>query len=397
MEEKVMQNCDEIPPKINQPSGFLEKDFLPKEMGWDEWFCQAAQFKNILYHSPNGFAIVSLEGRFISSNPALSQILGYSENELVGMSFESITYSDDLEEDIRSRDQFLKGPASTFKRKKRYIHKDGHHLWVQIDVTLIRNKIGNPNYFAIQFQDITKHHELEKQLIHSQRMESIGSLAGGVAHDFNNILTVVLGYTTLLQKNAEHPEKILQYSEIIKKTAERGSSLIKQLLTLARKVESDLKPSIVNDLLSEAVHIAASTFPKSIRVISDLPQDPILVQADHNQIHQVFLNLFLNAKDAMPSGGLLSIRLRMEEGDFISPEQSQKTAVIEILDSGTGIDRKTIRKIFDPFFTTKEPGKGTGLGLSIVYGILENHKGKIKVESELGSGTKFSVYLPVLD
>ncbi|WP_367898889.1 nitrogen regulation protein NR(II) [Leptospira sp. WS58.C1] len=392
-----MQHCDEIPPKINQPSDFLEKDFLPKEIGLDEWFCQAAQFKNILYHSPNGFAIVSLDGKFISSNPALSQILGYSENELIGISLDSITHADETEEDISSIDQFSNGPTPSFKRKKRYIHKDGHLLWVQIDVTLIRNQTGNPNYFAIQFQDITKHHELEKQLIHSQRMESIGSLAGGVAHDFNNILTVVLGYTTLLEKNSEHPEKILQYSEIIKKTAERGSSLIKQLLTLARKVESDLKPSIANDLLLEAIHIASSTFPKSIRVISDLPQDPILVQADHNQIHQVFLNLFLNAKDAMPNGGLLSIRLRMEEGKFISPEKTQKTAVIEILDSGTGIDRKTIRKIFDPFFTTKEPGKGTGLGLSIAYGILENHKGKIKVESELGSGTKFSVFLPVLE
>lgn len=397
MKEKEIQNCDETPPKINHPSGFLEKDFLPKDMSGDEWLCQAAQFKNILYHSPNGFAIVSLEGKFISSNPALSQILGYSEDELVGMSFDSITYSDDLEEDIRSRNQFLKGPVSTFKRKKRYIHKDGHNLWIQIDVTLIRNKKGDPNYFAVQFQDISKHHELEKQLIHSQRMESIGSLAGGVAHDFNNILTVVLGYTALLEKNAKHPEKILQYSDIIKKTSERGSALIKQLLTLARKVESDLKPSILNDLLSEAVHIASSTFPSSIRVVSDLPQYPIPVQADHNQIHQVFLNLFLNAKDAMPMGGLLSIKLRLEEREYLSAELGQKTAVIEILDSGTGIDRKTIRKIFDPFFTTKGPGKGTGLGLSIVYGILENHKGKIKVESELGSGTKFSVYFPVLE
>ncbi|TGL58405.1 hybrid sensor histidine kinase/response regulator [Leptospira sarikeiensis] len=518
-----MLNCDEIPPKLHEiKSEFLSHGFTAKEIGWEEWFCQAAQFQTILFHSPNGFAIASLDGKFISVNPALTQILGYTEKELLCIGFQDITHPDDLEEDLRSVEQFLQGKISSYKKEKRYKHKDGQYLWIEMDLTLIQNEKGFPNYFVAQLQDIserkysekalketeenfkqlagtvdeafwmkdaesgkllyvspayesiwgksreslfenpdswldsvlpedkqaaldtiprkkedgnlngkfrirhmdgaehwirlrnfpvfgpngnferilssardiTKQHELEKQLIHSQRMESIGSLAGGVAHDFNNILTVILGFTTLLEKNSGQPEKIQQYTGIIRKTAERGASLVRQLLTLARKVESFLRPLILNDILSEAANIASSTFPKSIRISLEATEEPILINADHTQIHQVFLNLFLNAKDAMPDGGTLSLKLKKEQCPFSDEEGD--VATLEIQDSGIGMDEETVRKIFDPFFTTKEPGKGTGLGLSIVYGILENHKSKIQVESELGEGTKFTIYFPIL-
>ncbi|WP_246052993.1 hybrid sensor histidine kinase/response regulator [Leptospira semungkisensis] len=516
-----MQDCKIDPSDLDHLPLFSETDANSK-INWNDWFCQVSHFKNIIQHSSDGFAIISLEGKFISANPGLGKILGYTEKEFLELNYQSLTHPSDLGSDMDSIQALLSGDGSAFRREKRYKHKSGQFIWIQLDLTLIRDEEGFPQYFAAQLQeiserkrsekalkeseekfrqlsetideafwmkdaetqkllyvspayeriwgrsidslfenpdswlnsvhpddlhlalqsipkqkedgnknekfrirlpdgterwirlrtfpvfgsdgrferilgvarDVTQHHELERQLAHSQRMESIGSLAGGVAHDFNNLLTVILGFSTLLEKNRNNPEKILQSVEVIRKTAERGTALVRQLLTLARKVESYFQPIFLNDLISEALNIARSTFPKTISIQSDISTDGIKINADYTQIHQIFLNLILNAKDAMPAGGNLSVTLRTAD-DPLSDKKC-KCAVIEVKDNGIGMDEETKRKIFDPFFTTKEPGKGTGLGLALVYGILENHKGRITVESSIGQGTKFTVYIPLL-
>ncbi|TGJ98661.1 PAS domain S-box protein [Leptospira langatensis] len=520
-EDEEMQDCKENPNSLDHLSLYSETDTTGK-VKWNDWFCQVSHFKNIIRHSSDGYAIISLEGKYISVNPGLSRILGYTEKEFQDLNYQSLTHPNDLGSDLDSVQALMAGDGSSLRREKRYKHKNGQYVWIQLDLTLIRDEEGFPQYFAAQLQeiserkrsekalkeseekfrqlsetideafwmkdaetqkllyvspayeriwgrsmdslfenpdswlnsvhpddlhlalqtipkkkedgnknekfrirlddgaerwirlrtfpvfgadgsferilgvarDVTQQHELERQLAHSQRMESIGSLAGGVAHDFNNILTVILGFSSLLERNRENPEKILQSVEVIRKTAERGTSLVRQLLTLARKVESFFRPIALNDLISEALNIAKSTFPKSISIDSDIPLGLIKINADYTQIHQIFLNLILNAKDAMPTGGNISVSLRTAE-DPLS-EKGSKMALLEVKDNGTGMDEETKRKIFDPFFTTKEPGKGTGLGLALVYSILENHKGRITVESSLGQGTKFTVYLPVL-
>lgn len=521
-EEQTSSGKDCDPPYVETPHPSTgEADSFDKTLIENE-----LRFHTAMYHSPHGFAIVSPNGRWISVNPALCKIVGYSEEELQETDFQSITHPQDLEEDYNLVQELLSGKLDSYRREKRYRHKDGHYLWIQLDVSLVR-KNGVPNYFVAQIQeiserkqaekalreseerfrqlaetideifwmrdaetnrllyvspayeriwgrsveslfqnpdswldsihsddlhlvfpnirkqneqggmnekfrivradgserwirahsfkvigsdgkvdrivgvarDVTKQHELEKQLAHSQRMESIGSLAGGVAHDFNNILTVIMGFSSILEQNKYDPQKIMQSVEVIRNTAERGASLVKQLLTLARKSESFFQLISLNEVVREALNIAKSTFPKSILIEADFQSDPIRINADYTQIHQIFINLILNAKDAMQKGGKLTIGMKeVDRASFSSedPIVSQKRfALLEISDTGIGMNEETKRRIFDPFFTTKALGKGTGLGLSLVEGIVENHKGFITVESVLGQGTKFSIYLPV--
>ncbi|TGL80296.1 hybrid sensor histidine kinase/response regulator [Leptospira yasudae] len=295
----------------------------------------------------------------------------------------------------RKRDQ------TDFNERFRILHTDGSIKWIRIQSFRVFDANGKLDRIVGVARDVTQQHELERQLAHSQRMESIGSLAGGVAHDFNNILTVIMGFASLIEQNPNDVQKLRQSVQIIQNTAERGASLVKQLLTLARKTESHFKSIIFNNLILEAVNIARSTFPKSIRIHTDLQNEPIKIRADYTQIHQIFVNLILNAKDAMPTGGDLSIRLRETDSPpgpiRTKHSKNRKYAILEVSDTGIGMDETTKQKIFDPFFTTKGLGKGTGLGLSLVYGIVENHSGEIRVDSIPGKGSTFGVYLPIED
>ncbi|AOP33789.1 hybrid sensor histidine kinase/response regulator [Leptospira tipperaryensis] len=524
-DEEVRNSTEDCAP-IKSEDSFLaesEKKFLTDH----KKAAKELNFFEAVNKSANGFAVLGLDGTWIHLNPALTKIVGYSKEELLGMNFQSITHPDDLEWNLRLISELLNGKRDSFKIEKRYKHKNGYYVWIQMEVSLISQNKGTSGYLISQIQeiterkaaetalkesearfrqlaetidevfwmkeaktnqllyvspayeriwgltlsslyenpdswlqsihpddlhlvmcaidrqkeqvdfnerfriqhsdgserwiriqsfqifdslgkldrivgvarDVTKQHELEKQLAHSQRMESIGSLAGGVAHDFNNILTVIMGFASLLDQNPNDPQKVKQSVQIIQRASERGASLIKQLLTLARKTESYFKSVSFNDLIREAVKIARATFPKSILITTYLEKNPIYIHADYTQIHQIFVNLIINAKDAMIEGGELSISLKEVSGEsIVFPEKEKRNsryALLEIEDTGIGMDEETKRKIFDPFFTTKEVGKGTGLGLALVYGIVENHKGLIQVESVFGKGTIFRVYLPI--
>ena len=240
---------------------------------------------------------------------------------------------------------------------------------------------------------------LEAQLQQAQKLESIGTLASGIAHDFNNILGIILGYSSLLERLREDPQRHSESVEAIKKATQRGADLVKQLLVFARKHEALLESLSVNALITEITKLLKETFPKTISISTFLQQDLPTLVADVSQIHQVLLNLLVNARDAIPDQGSISITTKTIEGDTIISRFPKATArqyiQIEVTDTGIGMDEATHLRIFEPFFTTKGPGKGTGLGLAVVFGIIEHHSGFIDVRSALGEGTIFNVYLPI--
>lgn len=240
---------------------------------------------------------------------------------------------------------------------------------------------------------------LEEQTRQAQKMESIGLLAGGVAHDFNNILTIILGNAQLLTMRELPADKIAHHVNAITTSANRGTQLVAKLLTFARKTETNYSPVNVSDIAAEITDLLRETFPKNITIIAHLSDSLPYINADGGHIHQVLMNICINARDAMPSGGTLTLTAAAMTGEKVRPffpkASAQNYVMIEMADTGFGMDELTQAKIFEPFFTTKEPGKGTGLGLAVVYGIVENHHGFLRVQSALAKGTVFSVFLPV--
>jgi signal transduction histidine kinase/ActR/RegA family two-component response regulator len=253
--------------------------------------------------------------------------------------------------------------------------------------------------YVVSLKDITAQKTLEEQLRQAQKLESLGTLASGIAHDFNNILGIIMGHSFLLERLKSDPVKLSQSIDAIEKATQRGAALVKQLLTFARKTEAVFESVLVNQIIEEVVKLLQETFSKTINVRSDLKRDLPIIVADSNQIYQVMINLCVNARDAMPMGGTLSIASTTVEGGALSSKFPRATAreyiLLQVSDTGMGMDEVTRQRIFEPFFTTKGVGKGTGLGLALVHGIVENHHGSINVATELGKGTTFSIYLPV--
>ncbi|MFW9257471.1 response regulator [Nostoc sp. CALU 546] len=280
--------------------------------------------------------------------------------------------------------------------------KMGKEILVASRWSLVCDEQGKPKSILTVDTDITEKKHLEAQLFRAQRLESIGTLASGIAHDLNNILTPILAGAQLLPlKFPDADERTRHLLEILEINARRGADLVKQVLSFARGVEGKRITLQLKHIIVEVGKILKETFPKSIEISTDIPQDLWMVSGDSTQLHQVLMNLCVNARDAMANGGTLSIsaenllidenyarmNLEAKEGPYI---------VITVSDTGVGIPREILDRIFEPFFTTKDVGQGTGLGLSTVLGIIKSHGGFVNVYSEPGSGTSFKVYLPAV-
>lgn len=251
---------------------------------------------------------------------------------------------------------------------------------------------------AARLRDLEEQKKLEEQLRHAQKMESIGTLAGGIAHDFNNILNIIKGYTSTLPRDDANS---LDALKVIEDSVDRGASLVKQLLTLARKSETRLAATDANKILGDLAALLQQTLPKNVDVSLQLESNLPPIMADPSQITQALLNLCVNARDAMPSGGKLSLRTTTASRTQVQQRFGQAEGVhyvrIDIVDSGTGIEPAVRGRIFEPFYTTKQVGQGTGLGLAIVYGIVRSHNGFVDLATEVGEGTTFSLYFPVAE
>jgi two-component system cell cycle sensor histidine kinase/response regulator CckA len=498
-------------------------------------------FRSALQHSPIGMAIVAPGGAFLEVNPALCRILGYTREELLARDFQAITHPDDLASDLDNAQQILEGRISEYQLEKRYIHRQGATIWVQLNVSLARNADGTPRHFISQIQDITdrkrverelrmaeserkrteaavrasearlrrvvgspilgiafagadgilteaneeclriigytreelasggvsvrgltpedyqavsakvlrelkqtgtarpwemeivrkdgkrvpvllgvssidddRSHDvafvfdlterraLERQLQHAQRMEAVGRLAAGIAHDFNNVLAAITMSSELLRDELtpEHPgaADVLE----IRKAAERAVRLVRQLLAFSRQQVLEPRVLDLNELLSNLHRMLERLAGEQVEIVARLAPGLGAIRADAGQLEQVVVNLAVNARDAMPDGGTLTIETANaypEAGEDASqgalPSGAQ--VVLSVSDTGIGMDAQTRARIFEPFFTTKEPGRGTGLGLSTAYGIIRQSGGTIDVASEPGKGTTFRVSLPRVD
>ncbi|MGD0589201.1 MAG: PAS domain S-box protein [Bacteroidota bacterium] len=249
------------------------------------------------------------------------------------------------------------------------------------------------------FQDITEQKKLQQELIQSQKLLSIGTMAGGIAHDFNNILAIILGYSSILHSIKDNPEKFSNGVTAIRQAVDRGAGLVRQILTFARKTDISFEPLSISELVKELVSMLEQTFPKIITFNTSIEKHLPYIKADQTQIHQALLNLCVNARDAMPQGGEISIAIEKITGEKLRGRFPSATnpwyISLSVSDTGMGMDEAIRNQVFDPFFTTKEKGKGTGLGLSVVYGIVQAHHGFVNVESILERGTTFFLYFPV--
>ena len=295
------------------------------------------------------------------------------ETELILLAIDDITERKQAEQELHSLNQELETRVSERTAELR-----------QANTALLR--------------DLEERKRLENQLMQAQKMESLGTLTGGIAHDFNNMLNIIQGYTFLLSKHAAKSEEIAEPVNVIQQTIKRASAVVQQLLTVARKTESKFEPVDINALLQSLTTLLRETFPQTIEVTLDGSDMLPAVMADPNQMMQALLNLCLNARDAMPDGGKLTLKteaLGRESLRDLGETTAARYVCIEVADTGIGMDENVRQRIFEPFFTTKETGHGTGLGLSVVYGIVHRHEGFIQVESHPNGGATFRLYLPV--
>jgi two-component system, cell cycle sensor histidine kinase and response regulator CckA len=355
----------------------------------------------ILNSAGEGIIGLDYDGRHTFVNPAAVRMLGYNAGELMGRTSHSIWHHTKPDGSPYSEGDCpicasLRNGAGNGTTEEMFWRKDGTSFPVVYSSNpLIED--GKTVGTVVTFRDITVQKKLEEQLRHAQKMEAVGTLAGGVAHDFNNLLMGILGYTSMLLMKAGEAHPFYEKLRIVERLAESGSELTRQLLGFARGGKYEVKPIRVNELLSETSNIFGRT-RKEIAIHKKLQSGLHTIEADAGQIEQVLMNLYVNAMQAMPSGGDLYLETQNAELDqqYCAPFGIAPGAYIKITvtDTGVGMDADTRKRIFEPFFTTKEVGKGTGLGLASVYGIVRNHGGGISVDSEQGHGSKFTIFLP---
>ncbi|MEO6753079.1 MAG: response regulator [Chthoniobacteraceae bacterium] len=350
------------------------------------------RFRLLVENSSDLVCEASLDGCFLYLSPNFHTMLGYDFTDLLGTSIFDKVHPDDLP---RIRAKFGQPELRT---QFRYRHANGSYRWFEITGRVFATADGRQRAGIIG-RDITERRVLEEELRQSQKMESIGQLAGGVAHDFNNILTVILGQASLLACETEMNREARDSISEITEAANRAATLTRQLLTFSRKQVMQPRDLDLNSVVNEMTRMLRRTLGDEITLAvmpaSELP----LVHADHGMMEQILLNLAVNARDAMPDGGRLEISTSAETIGLaelrVSSEAVCGPAVcLRVSDCGTGIAPEVLPRIFEPFFTTKDIGKGTGLGLASVHGIVRQHRGWIKISSEMGRGTDFRIYLP---
>jgi len=353
----------------------------------------ALQLSNVLDHSLDLICAFDSEGRFVRVSAACEHMLGCTPEELLGTRYLDMVMPEDHAKTLQaSADERAGVPARNFEN--RYVRKDGGVRNIQ---WAARWSEEEQTMFCVG-RDVTEHKQLEAQFLRAQRMESIGTLAGGIAHDFNNILAPIALSIELLRVDDGDPMRD-EVLSTIERSARRGADMVQQLLSFARGVERDQVTNQLRHLIRDVEQILDETFLKTIDVQTDVADDLWPVQGDPTQLHQVLMNLAVNARDAMPAGGQLTITahnvvLDGHQASLHAGAVAGPYVRVQVIDTGTGMSGEVLDRAFEPFFTTKEIGRGTGLGLSTSQGIVRSHGGVMEVTSEMGTGTTVVIYLP---
>jgi two-component system NtrC family sensor kinase len=345
--------------------------------------------------------LINNEGKIAYWNIAAEKMFGYDDSEMMGKDLDTVIppqYKDAHKKGFARFAETGVGPMIGKIYEVSAIRKDGLEFPIELSISGLLLK-GKWNSAGV-VRDITGRRNLETQLRQAQKMEAIGTLAGGVAHDFNNILTAIIGFASLLTMKMAKSDPLLHEVNQILDAADRATTLTQSLLAFSRKTPIDTKPVNLNDIINKVEKLLVRLLREDIELKSMLAAEELTVMADPGQIEQVLINLVTNARDAMPKGGQLRISTEILELDqeFIRAHgygTPGRYASLICSDNGSGMDKETAQRIFEPFFTTKETGKGTGLGLAIVYGIVQQHKGYINCYSEPGKGTTFRMYMPL--
>jgi PAS domain S-box-containing protein len=358
------------------------------------------KYRNLFENAAYGIFLAKPDGELLDVNPALVAMLGYSsKEELLTRNLER-----DIYEDPEARRSILRAHASDARVvgvETNWRRKDGKAITVRMNGGVFRGKDGQVVRFEVVVEDITERRSLEAQFRQSQKMEAVGLLAGGISHDFNNLLGVILGNADLLMEKIEGgPQQ--RHAEAIKQAGRSAAQLIRQLLAFSRK--QVLYPAVMdlNAVVGDIGKILRRLIGEDVRVATDLKTGLGSIQADRGQIEQILLNLATNARDAMPCGG--TFRIRTENAELGAQEVARYPYVkpgryvhLSVNDTGTGMSEEIRSRVFEPFFTTKDKGRGTGLGLATVYGIVKQSGGYIWVTSSMGTGSTFDIYLPRVD
>jgi two-component system cell cycle sensor histidine kinase/response regulator CckA len=358
------------------------------------------RYRNIIENMDEGFFELDLAGTLTFVNESLCRIFGYSKDELLGLNNRRYSTPESAKRIYQIFNQVYRTGRPAKVTDYEIIRKNGKPCFLELSASLLRDSHGKPVGFRGMVRDVTAQKKLEAQLMQGRKMEAIGTLAGGIAHNFNNLLMGIQGHISLMLLDTPPTHHHFDRLTSVERLIESGSKLTGQLLGYARGGKYEAKPLDLNRLVQETSQTFGLT-KREITIHLDLCPDLRHVVADRGQMEEVLMNLFVNAADAMPKGGDLFLTtqnvtekpfegkpFKVEPGDY---------ALITIRDTGSGMDRKTMDRIFDPFFTTKPVGRGTGLGLASAYGIIKAHHGYIDVESTKGVGTSFLIYLPSYD
>ncbi len=371
------------------------------------------RMSNAFQYASIGMAFVGTDGRWMKVNPALVRLLGYTEEELLAKTFQDITHPDDLDTDLDYVRRILQGEITTYQMEKRYFHRNGGIVWVLLSVSLVRDSQGNPLHFISQIQDITARKQaeearldLERQLQRTQKAESLGRMAGAIAHHFNNQLQAVSGFLELAMDKLAPGTGLWEDITEAMNAARRAAQVSGLMLTYLGQSHGEKMPLNLSDVCRQSLPMFESLLPKNVLLEADFPADGPRIRANANQMQQILTNLLTNAWEAMgkrqgavrlvvrtvhPSGIPATRRVFPAESAF----GPRPYACLEVIDSGCGMADEEIDKIFDPFYSSKFTGRG--MGLSVVLGIVREHEGVITVESQQGLGSSFHVYLPQVE
>jgi len=360
-----------------------------------------ARFRSLVQNSSDIITVLDPDGTIRYASPSTEAILGHPSGTLVGKNAFGFVHPGDAATLRAFLDRAVSQPTATATAEYRFRHVDG--AWIDLEA-VGNNRLADPSVVGIvvNARNLTERRRLEAQLRQSQKMEAIGNLAGGIAHDFNNLLTIIIGHTHLMLQRlgADRPGR--EEWELIRDTADRGAALIRQLLVFSR--QQVVQPVVLdlNSVVEGIGGLLQRLLGEHIELLMAPAPDLGRVRADPGHIEQVIVNLAVNARDAMPDGGRLTIETANVELDAEYARRHVGASVgphvmLAVSDTGSGMDADTQSRMFEPFFTTKEPGKGTGLGLSTVYGIVQQCGGTVWVYSEVGHGTTFKIYLPCIE